>query len=329
MKRRTFIKNTSGLILGAGLGPLVPNIASAGTVAVPAGFPTNTKRVVVNIVLDGGPDFRHMLAPAFLEDEQTFGFQYWQNRATAHSLNTTPEAFNDRWTTDFEPVASSDGTNFGFLNTAGWLKDMWDAGNVAIVNNALGSNTRDHSQARLVWEQGDRTAGPHDLGKSGWGGRLAAAVQKNIISVTNQPRAFTFNPDPNNPNGHTNERTISFRDSRNLGLFTPDEMANMASQQSVMSRSMTSYYAAKRNEMSMNSPYYKFIRYEQRHRELGEAVRARLDQIPIPAEILALYEGDATLNSTYFGRQIRNIYDAFAAGDILDFQAMSMEYGGW
>ena len=330
MKRRDFLKNTSSLALGAGLTPLLPGLANAGTAVIPPMFPTNTKRVLINITLNGGPDFRHMLPPAFTEDEQSYGFQYWQARATSHSLNSTPEAFNDRWMTDFESVTSANGTNFGFLNSTGWLKDMWDAGDVAIVNNGLGSNTRDHSLGLLVWQQGDLTAGPHDLGKPGWGGRLASVLGQNIIAATSQPRAFTFNPDPNNPLGHTNERTISFGDSRNLGLFTPDgNEASMRTEPTIMSRSLSSYYAAKRNELSTDSPYFKFIRHEQRHRELGAAVRSRLEQIPIPPEVLALSEGNATLNNASFGRQVRNIYDAFAASDILDFQIMSMEYGGW
>ncbi len=103
-----------------------------------------------------------------------------------------------------------------------------------------------------------------------------------------------------------------------------------------MSRALQAYYAAKRNEMDSSSPYSKFMRHEHDLRELGEAMQARLDTMPIPVEIESLYDSEVAaannrtvLNSAYLGREIRNLWDCFATSDILNFQVASMEYTGW
>ena len=54
-----------------------------------------------------------------------------------------------------------------------------------------------------------------------------------------------------------------------------------------------------------------------------------MEQFPLPEEITALYEGSSRLNSSYFGQQMRNVYDSYVCSDIFNFRIGSLEYGGW
>lgn len=357
MQRRFFLQGISagGVLLGSGLNPLVhaqtddpiPTLINSGV------FPPNDKRILLNIALDGGPDFRHLLPPAFVNNEDDYSYQYWEKRATAHSIAANPDAYAARWEGDFlQPTQQAAG--FGILNNSQWLFDMWEAGNVAIVNNALGSNTRDHAQALLVLEHGDRSSREHDVAKPGWGGRLAAALQAQaqesdpsarvkIVSLTHEIRRFCYGPHPSDPRRHVNTQVLAVRNSRNMGLFTPDTGIDADNPRWVMHRALKSYYAAKRQEMDSLSPYYKFIQHEADQRDFGEAIREKLigedeenPNVPIPDEIRALYDVDFaeanglfSLNQGSFGRQIRNLYDCLVCNDIINFQIASMAYRGF
>ena len=359
MNRRNFLKalSAAGIMLGS------PNLfrpVQAAELNLPAGFAPSVPKILINIILDGGPDFRHLIVPKFVSDKSQFGYLYWKHRATAHSIAQQNAAYQARWDNDYlkpvlKPAAS--GQEFGILNNAGWLFDMWEAGNAAIVNNALVSNSRDHSHSLLILEQGDRNTGTHDLDKPGWGGRLIKAIQDQaqqsdpaaqfkIVSLTREVRRFCYCPDPADARKHTTAQVVSVRDSRNLGLYDSDPTAENYSAlapQTVMSRALKAYYAAKQKEMPSSSPYYRFIQHEKDLRFFSEAMKARLigddaqnPNIPIPDSIRALYDaqfanenGLFPLNNTYFGKQIRNLYDCLAAQDILDFRIASMDYGGW
>lgn len=315
MKRRDFLKTSSLAFLMAN-----------GLLRNAEAFPTPSGRIVVNITLDGGPDFRHLLAPTYSSDENSYAFQYWQHRATAHAIDNIPAAYESRWNNDF---LKPNGESFGILNSAAWLKSMWDSGNVAFINNVLASNSRDHAYSLLILEHGDRNSKPHDVDKPGWGGRLADAVNSKIVSLTHQPRRFCYGLHPNNSQKHLNKNLISMRDSRNMALFTPSN--NPTSDSDVMNRALKSFYAAKRNLVvdSSPTPFDQLIQHENDLRVFSSAVASRLDTVTLPNEITRLYSGNATLSSRYLGRQIRNLYDALACHDILNFSVASMEYGGW
>ncbi len=358
MNRREFLKalSASGILLGTGLS-WTSRSASAANVTLPAGFPSSIPKILINITLDGGPDFRHLLPPQYLADTATYGYQYWKVRANAHAIAQQEAAYEARWNNDFlKPAqkAAPAGNEFGILNSAKWLFDQWEAGNLAVVNNALGSNSRDHAHGLLVMEQGDRNAGAHDLDKPGWGGRLAKAMQDKarlvdanaqvkIVSLTHEIRRFSYGPHPTDSRKHVNDQVISVRNSRNLGLFEPDAAASITGSQAVMSRALKAYYAAKRDEMNVTSPYYKFVRHERDMRAFGDAIKARLigaDEdnplMPVPDAIRALYDvqfaeekGLFSLNQNDFGLQIRNLYDCLACQDILNFRIASMAYRGW
>ncbi|WP_179958177.1 hypothetical protein [Chitinimonas arctica] len=161
MNRRNFLQ----LAAASGL-------ASYGLPAIAAPL---SRRVLVNIALTGGPDFRHLLPPAPDTNPQSWAYQYWQARAASHGI---PAGSNQAVAARFAAAyvtANANGTQFGILKKCGWLKTMWDAGKVAIIHNVLGASSRDHAHAQLVMNHGDRNTLPTQFGKPGWGAAWSPA----------------------------------------------------------------------------------------------------------------------------------------------------------
>jgi hypothetical protein len=112
-----------------------------------------------------------------------------------------------------------------------------------------------------------------------------------------------------------------------------------------MARSLQNYYDGLRSE-SVAQAYEKFMDHEQKVRLFGRLIRERLSDLAEPELIRALRygididgqpvnpggDGEARRvlrNSYSFGNQIRNLFDCFAANDLLSLGTISMEYGGW
>jgi uncharacterized protein (DUF1501 family) len=298
--------------------------------AAAEGFASVNRHVLANLMLAGGPDFRHLFPPPYDPNSSSYGYRYWQARARAHNLSTTSATdWEQRWVNDYHAVA--DGSSaFGILRRCGWLKRQWDAGNVAIICNAVGSTSRNHAQSIMIMDRGDVTLEAQDIGGSGWGGRAAVAAGGNVLALTPAPRRFCYGPHPQNPKSHNNASLISAADTRNIGLYQPPANYSATHPRSRLTRSLKNYYAAKRAETRKQSVYWRFIEHEQKLREFGEMIDVRLATVPIPSSIAALYSGGSpTLASGGFGRQIRNLYDAMACNDILDLRVASLEYNGW
>ena len=104
--------------------------------------------------------------------------------------------------------------------------------------------------------------------------------------------------------------------------------------------------------VAVRQTYEKFMDHESKVRQFGELIQERLETVPIPYLIEALYRGvddpggnpinpepdsnngnfgesRRVLRSSGFGRQILNLYDVLAANDLLSARVMSMAYGGW
>lgn len=316
MKRRDFLHATAaGLLLGSGWSPLARALD----------FPAPNQKILMKVILDGGPDFRHMMPPPYQGDENSYGYQYWKNRASAHELGNDPATWQTRWEEDYFHLQHGN-TQFGMLKKCGWLRQMWDAGKVSIFNNVQISNNRAHDHSLLMLEQGDSTIPPYAAGRAGWGGKLAAVANTRVASFSRLPRNFTYGPHPSDPNNHLNDRVIAIPDSRNIGLLEAHHDAPTPTHRSaVISRSLKSYYAAKRGEIDTNSPYARFVRHETYLRELGNAVEARLTNVPEPAQFTALL-ADGGMYNPYFGRQMRNVYDALLCNDFLGFGVGCLEY---
>ena len=188
--RRQFLR--SGLALAALFGnglPLGMREARAD------GFAALNRRFLANIMLNGGPDMRHLLMPVFSTVNGSYGREFWRIRASAQGAEDTTSVLEQRWNEDYLP-ASSGNTEFGILKTAGWLHDMWIAGKVAFICGVLNDGSRDHDLATRTREMGNRLADKFTFG-SGWGGRLAQAANHNIVALTTSPRRFSFAPNPN------------------------------------------------------------------------------------------------------------------------------------
>ena len=345
MKRRQFLQAAgSSLLL-----PLLPGAMSTAN-AAPA---TLSQRCLVFIGLYGGPDLRHLLPPVITAstDTQSLAYQFWQARAksfniaaSAQNLEGYVNYFQANYTTVNLPGTSTPAP-FGISNTSGWLINMWNAGNVAIFSNVIGSTSRDHSIGQMVLDMGDRSAGLNDFSKPGWGGRLAELLGGNarVGALTNSPRQFCYGPLANDPNSHQNARVLNLRDSRNMMLqsFSASNSTQLAQANygnNVLARALKSYYDGA--SMVASSPYQTFAAHQSNLRTFGNALSSRLGNeitgsIPVPPALRALYaapasgQSDLRLNSTYFGVQMRNVYDAVAANDILNLRVMSLEYLGW
>ena len=371
--RRQFLQTAlySSLLYGAGA---VPKLVSPAN-AFP--FPL-TKRILVDLFLDGGPDMRHLVVPAYSSDTNSFGYKYWSNRTRSHNLSDSGQTPQQRWNEDYYHITVGDsnwtsnglfdfgnlnaGLIFGIWKEAGWLIVMFRSGNAALIFNAVGGTNRAHDLSSLMLHQGDVTTTLNDQDRSGWGGRLARSAGGNPIGLTSSPSPFTFGPLGNapgyDPNAIDNSDLIVVNDSRNFGLFDPEETSNSPHNDfdNKMSRAAKAYYAALRQEQ-IGEAYEKFMDHELKTREFGKAIAQRVATTPIPEVIEALYSNGVTirgqaanpdpsdgsarrvLRESNFGRQIRNLYDMIAwnnvsvnvGGEILALnpRVLSMSYGGW
>lgn len=361
--RRQFLQSVfySSLMLGTSVLPGIPSNA----MAMPAAL---NKRILVNLNLDGGPDLRHLIVPAFDPSDDSFGGKYWKHRTRAHKLVETGVTAQQRYEDDYvEFVVGNSSWNsaglvdatsvnanvkFGIWREAGWLIDMFSQGNAALVFNAVGGTNRAHDLSSLMLEQGDVLTNLNNRAASGWGGRLARSAGGKAISLSSSPSPFLFGPvgaAPNyNPALTDNIDLRSIENSRDIGLFDfnieSDQLTNFDDK---MARAASSYYAALRQEQ-VGFAYQKAQDHEHTVREFGELVSGLLNDsnIPIPHDIRALFEtvdnvnidpnnsgnnGRRVLRSSGFGRQIRNLYDMIAVNDLtqLDPRVLAMSYGGW
>ncbi|MBX2849526.1 MAG: DUF1501 domain-containing protein [Acidiferrobacterales bacterium] len=370
--RRQFLQTAlySSLLYGVGS---VPKLMSPVN-AMP--YPLQN-RILVDLFLDGGPDMRHLIVPAYSSNTNSFGYKYWSNRTRSHNLSGSGQTPLQRWNEDYYHITVggnnwnsgifdygnlNTGVTFGIWKEAGWLIDMFRAGNAALIFNAVGGTNRAHDLSSLMLQQGDVLTSLNNQDRSGWGGRLARSAGGNPIGLTSSPSPFTFGPvgdAPNyNPHEVDNRDLIVVNDSRNLGLFDPEESGNSPHNDfdNKMSRAAKGYYAALRQEQ-IGEAYQKFMDHELKTREFGKAIAERVASTPIPEVIEALYSNNVTisgqpanpdpsdgsarrvLRSTSFGRQIRNLYDMIAwnnvsvnvGGEVLALnpRVLSLEYGGW
>lgn len=323
MHRRDFLKTIFqlSLLFGTGL-PWKLNRTWAST--------STSQKTLLNIILDGGPDFRHLIVPPYSSSPSSYGYAYWSHHFRAHGIADLPSAWENRWETEYTPVTFQ-GVTFGILNKAGWLTQQFKEGNVAIANNVYASKNRDHSHSLLKLESGDLQVESSAIGRDGWGGRLAEVLDGNVVSMTRQVRLFCNAPYIRG-GSHNNQRVISGEDTRNMGLYVPEELKENPSSTSTkarIARALASYYTAKQDSPKDTSSYDKFFQHRETYREFSNLINQRLEQFPLPEEITALYEGSSRLNSSYFGQQMRNVYDSYVCSDIFNFRIGSLEYGGW
>ena len=321
MLRRDFIKTmlASGMFCSTGVLPLLGRVANA------AGFPAIGGRVLVNIMLSGGPDMRHLLPPEFNPDVNSYGYSYWKAKAEAHSIAQSTAEYQSRWDNDYYHI---DGVvnKFGILKKCGWLKRMWDAGNVAVISNAIGGDTRNHSHCRAVMNQGNIDSKLNDLERSGWGGRLAAYSGGNVVALTRTPEPFAYGPHPYDHDKHDNRNLVGAGNTRDMTLYNVNDPLS-ESNSAQLSRSLSAYYAALGESVSGGSIYSALIELEHQIRAFGEPIDDRLATVPVPDSITGLING--VLSDPNIGEQIRNLHDCYVCSDILSMRVASLAVDGW
>ena len=95
MNRRRFLEKAlvAGLVLGSG--GVRPTVAAASS-----HFPLLGRRFLVNVLLEGGPDFRHLFPPPFTLSADSYGHRHWMERARSHSTEASVPNLQNRWDKD-------------------------------------------------------------------------------------------------------------------------------------------------------------------------------------------------------------------------------------
>ncbi len=310
MKRRDFLKTS--LLAFLALNPLLSTKLNADELS---------NKILINVFLDGGFDFRQLFVPLFSIDEDSYGYNFWKYRLSIYGLNSTDEV-SDFYDSTYETI-TIDGKSFGIYKKANWLKEQLINGNFAIVNNIVGSTNRSHVSGVGYMESG---LTDYNLNGSGWGGRLAQNIGGNVVSVSNHLRLFCNGATADNsPIDHNNSSVISLYNGANSGIYefkSEDEPdVSIASPKPVLSRAIHSYYQAKYNELrDSNSIYKKVTTTYYNTQKFKAQLQERVKQNPA---------NDALKNLTGdFGKQTQNLYDALISQDILDMRVGSMEEMG-
>ncbi|MCO4780910.1 MAG: DUF1501 domain-containing protein [Candidatus Cloacimonetes bacterium] len=348
MNRRTFIKST----LGFGLYHL-----SGASNFSHAAFPTQFNKTVLHIMLEGGPDFRHLIVPVPPStdpspgSEDNYASAWWKSRSSLIEIEEGNwSQYRNYFSQHYDQITVS-GKTFGILKVAGFLKELLTSNQAAYICNVIGSKNRNHSHSQLIWESGSLSTGSHDASVSGWGGRLAVLSNKKLLSVSSRVKLFANGPHATNPQDHENSHVISASNMENIALaynasWFENENQWGISDQGAMYRAVKNYYEAKRESIPPSSPYYQFMVHEKNLREFGQLVDSHLTTGIDPAS------GYVTNNSSYqkrrpvlfdnllksgvlrnrgFGRQMLNAYYGLACNDLpnLASNVISANYGGW
>ena len=320
MKRREFIKNTaySTALLGSGVGPSFL-FSEAHAAANPIGT-----RVLVNVMLVGGADLRHLIAPAYTGTPDAYADAYWNARETIHNVSGGAWGAAEKsnvWTNEYFSVDYL-GQTFGINKKAAWLKSMFDQGHVAIVCNVKQSENRRHDHSQLIINSGDPGVANFNLTTSGWGGRLAEEINAaNVVSMTSNVSVFSNGSDPTD----LTAKIISAPDTRDIAL---SDIPSGSSTGAVLSRSLKAYYARRGVDLENDPHLATVIQHERALRQFGDQIKDALAGTSLPPALSDLFQGNV-LRSRYFGQQIANIYDSFLAGQEMQFRLASLEYGGW
>jgi len=362
MNRRHFL--LSSLATGAALGAGGYSSNSLAQSITPL-----QNRMLVNLMLEGGPHMRHLIVPAFESGTNTVGNKYWKNNWRVHQLSDNSNAtLEKRWDDDYFKItvggenwnsnvdsgAKNSGTTFGIWNEASWLIDMFLRGKVAIFSNAAGTRERDHNGGLVMLQNGFIDTPNSKVRYSGWGGRLAQETGGRAISLTNLPNPFCYGQGPSGERDDVVvDEFISMHSSRNFGLYGDDSVARAQNLRQTMASSISRYYEALRagegateqnNSVGLSQ---KFTSQENKIRQFSGSVNEFLGNYREPDLIRALYSNRDTDNQLHsfnlsadgtsrriirlsgFGQQIRNLNDAIRCHSLLDTRVASMTILGW
>lgn len=335
MDRRKFIQSmmySGSLLATGGLGLITPFRQAHAT-----HINNVSSRTLVNTMLVGGADLRHLFVPHPSEDP-LYKDAFWEarkglyqtNAATTHQYPDYESVYSDAYKT-----VVYNNFSFGIHKNAQWLIDQFESGNVAIVCNVLGSDNRRHDHSQLIMHTGDVNADQYIYDRDGWGGRFVNAIDtsSNILALNHDVSIFCNGVTA----GNRLQNVVHMRNSRNFALPGPN--ANVLSDQSILARSLKSYYGSKgekvedeirEGEIDKNWPFRRFFQHEHAIRTFGDLFEQRLEEVQpnLPYPIRQLKTRKDFYNRGY-ATEIANLYDSMIAADIVSMRCAFMEYGGW
>jgi uncharacterized protein (DUF1501 family) len=322
MRRRDFLRDsaTAALLSGVGLG-VFSRRALANDCAV-----TDLPRTVVNLMLQGGADLRFLFMPAPNHPDATYLAETWSARRGLYD-GDYPD-YGALFEAEYLPVTDPfSGLEFGIARSAGWLHGEFQAGNVAVVANAVCSRNRRHDQSILNADAGVPDMDILNFDRDGWGGRLAEAAggEAYVVELGNSISVFSKGTVP----GARLQQVIHAQDLRDMRLAGVDPEAPRGSRRNVLARALGSWYRGQGDVLLSEKPadwvYRPFLEHRVALDAFGAEVDARLAACgEMPDALAAL-----ALNNPGFAQQCRNLYDACLLPDVLNQRVMSMSYGGW
>lgn len=317
--RRSFLTTMVHLGLVAGMGA-VPTGRLLADDCTP-----DLSRTLVNVMLQGGADFRFLFMPAPSHPDPVLVQQIWLARRGLYDAGYPdyPSLFE----AEYEEVSDAvTGLSFGIHRDAGWLAQQFVDGRVAIVANAFCSRNRRHDQSILNADAGEPDLDVLNFDRSGWGGRLVEFLGAGVNSVELGTSVSTFNKG-SIPQDRLRQ-VVHAEDLRDMSLASPDP-DRPASPRSVLARALRAWYEAQpatpEAEVTESPATRLFLQHYSALRAVGDQVEARLQQcqaLPDPLQALQL-------NSPGFALQSRNLYDLCQLADIVSPGVVSMNYVGW
>ena len=322
ISRRTFLRRAISASLAVGVVAARPGLLMAqDQTCVPQMMP----KTLVNVMLQGGADFRYLFMPPPGHPDSNYLALLWSARRPLYSpdYSTYEQMFDSEYLLTTDPLT---GQEFGIHNQAAWLHSQFNGGRLAIVANAYCGRNRRHDQSILNADAGEPDLAALNFDRNGWGGRLVEQLGgvRNAVELSNS--VTTFNK--GSMQGDRLARVVHAQDMRSLALSEGNPQAP-ASRRSILARALRAYYEARGPEVEAskpgNWPYRTFFQHETALRTFAAAVDEKVATCnPLPDELLELQ-----LSNPNFAQQARNLFDVCQVPSELGLGVVSMSYGGW
>lgn len=284
-----------------------------------------TDRRLVNVMLEGGADFRFVFVPA-PDYDPTYVEQFWSARAALYAAGDYAD-YASMYDSEYITVTDSEsGFSFGIHKSCDWLAQQFTTGNVAIISNVVGSKNRRHDHSQLIVNAGDVTTGRIDTERDGWGGRLAETIsgQSNVAALTEAVSLFCSGTN----SAARLEHVFHAINLRDMSLPQVNQGEDIASNRNALIRSLAAYYHARgieiESEKTAGWPYRQFFKHHSFLDTFGGDIEDALSLAPLPALLQNL-----NLNNDKFTQQCQNLYDSFFISDKVNSRVFSFDYRDW
>lgn len=320
--RRTFLRRALTASLAAGVVAGRPGLLFAQDQAC---GPQDMPRTLVNVMLQGGADFRYLFMPSPGHPDTNYLSLLWTARRPLYdeAYSDYEQMFEGEYLLTTDPQS---GQEFGIHKQAAWLQGQFNEGRLAVVANAYCGRNRRHDQSILNADAGEPDFSILNFDRDGWGGRLVELLGGAANSVELGNSVSTFNK--GTAQGNRLARVLHAQDMRALALPEADADAP-ASRRSILARALRAYYEARGPEVNANKPanwpYHTFFQHHSSLQTFAAVVDEKLASCsPIPDELAGLQ-----LSSPEFAQQARNLFDVCQVPSEVGLGVISMSYGGW